>query len=49
VLFIWMNSWGMQGYSPALIYFILGFGGTVLTASISYHLIEKPLLKLKPH
>jgi peptidoglycan/LPS O-acetylase OafA/YrhL len=49
VLFIWMNSWGMQWYSLALIYFILGFGGTVLTASISYHLIEKPLLKLKPH
>ena len=49
VLFRWMDSWGAHGYWLAGIYFVLGFGATVLLASISYHIIEKPLLKLKPH
>ncbi|MEO9531506.1 MAG: acyltransferase [Crocinitomicaceae bacterium] len=49
LLFNWMNSWGAHGYWLVPIYLILSFGATVTIASCSYHLIEKPLLKLKPH
>lgn len=48
LIFMWMNSWGTVGYWMALAYLFLTLASVVVVASISYFLIEKPLLKMKP-
>jgi peptidoglycan/LPS O-acetylase OafA/YrhL len=47
-VFAWMNSWGVESYWLMPIYFALCLVLTISVASLSYYLIEKPLLKLKP-
>jgi len=48
VIFSWMSSWNEHGYWLAAVYFVICLVLTIGVAALSYHLIEKPLLKLKP-
>ena len=48
LLVLWMNTWETHGYWMAGLYFFMSICLVVCVASLSYYLIEKPLLKLKP-
>lgn len=48
ILALWINSWTDYGIWLIPLFFVLIIIGVVSVASISYYLIEKPLLKLKP-
>lgn len=44
---LWIDSWEVQSFNLIFVYFGIAVAGTISIASISYYLIERPLLKLK--
>jgi len=46
---LWLSNTEITGLIVVPIYFGLSLSGTILVSALSYQLIEKPLLKLKPN